>query len=303
MRFRPAASRGGFIGLVALAAIVLVELAAIALIVRGPIGPRSAILGLLALVLVPVIGRLGLWVLGYYRMAYEVSRDGLVVQWGFLRQVIPIQEISRIASGRELVGGLVGIRWPGYMVGQSRVRARDDRIVEALVYATTPVEGHLVIFTSSGVAYVISPADRTAFIEEFKVRRRLGPVQRLTQETVQPWFLKRAIWADRPLLRAVVIAVLLNAILFAATAWRYPELPAELPLQYRFDPEAARSVAGALRPRSAIWMMPRVGLAALGLNVVLAWVIHPRARHAAALLVVGVVVLQIIIGIVLIRVM
>jgi hypothetical protein len=303
MRFRPAASRGGLIGLAALGGTLLVELVLVVLILRGPVGPRSAILGIAALLLAPVVGRLALWVWSYYRMAYEITRDGLIIHWGFLRQVIPILQITRIAGGSDLVGGLVGIRWPGYMVGHSRVRARDDRIVEALVYATTPVDGHLTVFTSSGVAYAISPADRGAFIEEFKVRRRLGPVQRLSQETVQAAFLQRAVWADRPLLRVLVLAVLVNALLFAVTAWRYPDLALELPLQFRFDPVTVRPEAGALRPRSAIWALPRVGLAALGINTVLAWAIHPKARLAAALLVVGALVLQVVIGIVLFRVM
>jgi hypothetical protein len=302
VRFRPARSRGGAIGLAALGVTAAFEAVLVYVIATGPIGPRTAILLVLALLVLPVIARLLYWVFGYYRLAYEVTRDGLIVHWATMRQVIPMQDITRIASDKQFLGGFEGIHWPGYQIGQTRVRSDDDRIVETLVYATAPPEEQLVVFTTANVAYAVSPDDRAAFVEEFKVRRRLGPVQRLNQETVQPALLRRAVWSDRPLLRLLAVAVCLNAMLFAAAAWWYPSLPPNIPLQYRFDPELARSVALPDRGRDIIWTLPGVGLAALGLNAALAFAVHERARVAAMLLVIGAVALHLIIGVALIRV-
>jgi hypothetical protein len=174
--------------------------------------------------------------------------------------------------------------------------------VDVLVYATAPPPDQLVIFTSAPLAYAITPRDQSAFIEEFKVRRRLGPVQSLRHETVRPAPLQRAIWSDIFTLRLLVLAAVLNALLFGLIAWRYPGLPAKLALQFRFD-ALAHPVPAALRPRNVIWTLPAVGLGAIGLNAVLAVIVHPRARLGAALLVVGVVLLQVIIGVALIRIL
>ena len=61
-------------------------------------------------------------------------------------------------------------------------------------------------------------ADPAAFVEEIKVRRRLGSVQRLTQETVRPAYARLSVWSDTLTLRLLLVGLALNLLLFAATA-------------------------------------------------------------------------------------
>jgi hypothetical protein len=93
-----------------------------------------------------------------------------------------------------------------------------------------------------------------------------------------------------------------NALLFAWIAWRYPGLPASLPLRYEYS-NLQGLVAGPARPPSAAWSLPLLGLAALGLNASFALVAHDRARLGAGLLAGAALIMQILIAAALFRVL
>jgi hypothetical protein len=287
-------------GLAVLGGLAVVIAAILAALVKQPIGPWSAVLGLATAALVPLALRLAWWVWGYFSMRYEVTRDGLIIHWAGMRQVVPMDDVRRITSGRPFTGNVQGIRWPGYQIGHAQLEAEPGEVTEALVYVTAPPAGQLLLHTSH-LVYAVSPADPAAFVEEMKVRRRLGTVQRLNQETLRPRFARLSIWSDSLTLKILLGGLLLNALLFAWTAWRHPGLAPELILQYRFDPIQGLQVPQPARAREAIWNLPTMGLAAIALNGLLALVVHSRARLAASLLAIGAVIMQLAIGIALSR--
>jgi hypothetical protein len=183
-------------------------------------------------------------------------------------------------------------------VGHTTIAPTNDTAQAALVFATRPPAEQVLIVTP-GLTYAISPADRGAFVEEFRIRHRLGPVQALSQSADQPAWARRAIWHDRLALRLAALAAGLNLLAFAWLVWRYPGLGNMVPLQLTFDPTAHVAVPAALRPRGAIWSLPLIGLAGMALNSLLAWLIHPRDRVAALLLLAGAVSLELALAFVL----
>jgi hypothetical protein len=282
------------LGLAVEAALVLAARAA-------GLGPGSAVLGLIAVGLVPVVAIVAYWVWGLASLRYAVSRDGIVIHWAASRQVVPMASITHVLAGRPYAAALRGLRWTGHEVGRTVIRDDEDHTHPTLVYATTPPAGQIVVVTPS-IAYAISPADRSAFIEDFKRRRRLGPVQHLDQQTEQARWARLGLWHDPLGLSLLGLGILLCALGFAYIAWYYPALPPELALQYRYDPVVNAEVPGPLQPLSAIWRLPRIGLALLAGNALLALAIHRRARLGALLLIMGAIFVQAALLVVLARV-
>lgn len=300
MDFRARRSAGGGVGLLLFAAACVVAFALAATIrTLGP-GPPAALLFLAAIGTVPLLAWLAYWLWGYFSLSYSLSRDALVIRWAASRQVVPMGAITHLIAGREYAAKLRGLRWPGYEVGRSTVALDDGSGRDTLVYATTPPSGQLLVVTPH-LAYAISPADPAAFVEEFKVRRRLGPVQQPEQETVQPRWAQLTLWRDWLALRLVALAIGLNALAFAWLLWHYPGLPEEVALQYSFNPETGTAVAGPLRDRALAWTLPLMGLTILGTNFSLSALVHARGRVAAILLSIGAVLAQLAIGVVLLR--
>jgi hypothetical protein len=297
MDFAPAPSRGIAVGLALVAAACGAALAlALSALRVGP-GPVAALLAVLVVLLLPVIGRLAVWLWGVVSLRYAVSRDGVVIQWGPTRQVIPMAEITHLLNGRPYAAPLTGLRWPGHEVGRTAIATDDGAPHTALVFATRgPAEQLLVV--TPGLVYAISPADRSAFVAEFTLRSRLGPVQQLTHGTDRRAWAGLSIWRDGLALRLALVALVLNLLAFAWLLWQYPSLPAALPLQLSYDAALQRSVPDAPRPRAWAWLLPLIGLAAIGANGLLAVSIHRRVRLAALLLLAGALLLQLALAVV-----
>jgi hypothetical protein len=70
------------------------------------------------------IGALGAyWTYGCSTLRYSLDRNGLSIHWGFVRQVIPIDSIKRLARGEVIaLGSISGVNWPGYHVGRADIR-------------------------------------------------------------------------------------------------------------------------------------------------------------------------------------
>jgi hypothetical protein len=301
MDFLAAPSRGGLIGtaLVVLMALLPLGLVAAALAV-GP-GPVAAVLLVAAVATLPLVAWLAMWLWGYFSLRYTVSRDGIVIHWGATQQVVPIEDITHLLNGRPYAEALSGLRWPGHEVGRTSVVTDDGQAHPTLVFATRPPEEQLLVVTP-GLAYAISPADRSAFVDEFRIRSRLGPVQRLTQGTDQPAWARLTLWHDGAAMRLLAIGLVLNLLAFAWLVWHYPALPLEVPTQLSFDPARAVAAVAVERPKPTLWLLPAIGLAGLALNGGFAVAVHRRVRLAALLLLLGAVLLELALGVVLVEV-
>jgi hypothetical protein len=297
MDFEPAPSRGGWVGLALLTTVLASQVALAAAMARVGFGPLAALLFVAGVLLVPLAARLAFWLWGWRTMDYHLGRDGVIIRWGPTRQVVPMAEITHVLNGRPYGGRLRGLHWPGHIVGHTVIATEDGATHDTLVFATRPPAEQVLIVTA-GLAYAISPADRAAFVEEFRIRNRLGPVQTLTHSTDQPDWVRRSIWHDSLAVRLAIAGLVLNVIAFAWLIWRIPALAPMVPLQLTFDAVAHAAVPGPLRPRTAVWLLPLIGLAGMVLNGGLAFVVHQRDRVAALLLLSGAVSLQLALGVI-----
>lgn len=301
MDFRASPSRGGWIGLGAVTGLGALAWFLVSWIRRLGPSPRSALLGLLVLLLLILLVLMAYWTWGYFNLRYRLSRDGLAIRWGAGRQIVPMSEILRLSAGRPFIAPVRGLRWPGYVLGRTLIAGEAEGEAQVvLAYATQPPEGQLLVHTRS-LTYAISPEDPAGFIEDFKRRRGLGPVQDLTQHTERPRWASLSIWSDPTALRALLTAFLLNALAFAFIAWQYPELPEQVVVQYQFDAQRGFSYPGSAQPLATVWRLPFISLAGFLLNGALAAGLHPRSRLAANMLLMGSAVVTIALILVLTR--
>lgn len=302
MDWRPAASPGAWIGIALAGGLSagVVALAAAAA-VAWP-GAAAAVLIWAAVGVAPAAALVAYRAWGRLNLRYGVGRDGVIVRWAAQRQVIPIDNITHVLNGRPYASPLKGLRWPGHEVGRTHIAVGDDGsdLRPALVYATVPPEGQLVIVTPS-LAYAISPAERAAFVEEFRVRRRLGAVQLLEQHTEMAAWLRLSVLADPVALRLGLATVLVAILTVTWLTWHYADLPAEVALRYRYSAEAGRMVIASTQARWATWLSVAIGGVVLGANAVLAALLHRRAALAARLLVLGALLVQVVIAVSLLK--
>ncbi len=285
MDFEAAPSAGRLVGGLGLALVLAAEVALLESVRRLGPGPLAAVLALVVMALLIFAAKLAYWLWGLFSLRYRVARDGIAIRWAGTTQVIPMSAVNHILSGRPYATRLQGFHWPGHEVGRTAVATDDGQVRPTLVYATTGAESQLLVVTPD-LAYAISPADRAAFIAEFRTRRRLGPLQALRQETAHAPWLGLSLWQDRLVVRLFGAALGLIALAIAWLLWNYPNLPGQVNLAFRVTNTEAPGWA-ALRSREHLWSMPVLAAGATVLNGVLASAVHRRAPVAALLLAVG----------------
>jgi hypothetical protein len=300
MDFRPAASAGRAIGVALLLVLLCVGALAAALLVRFWPGPPAALLSLFLLAVLVATALSAYWVWGLFSMRYAVSRDGIVVHWAASRHTVPVGDITHILAGRPYAEPLRGLKWPGHEVGRTRLVDEEIGERDLLVIATTPPEQQIVLVTPA-LAYAVSPADRKAFVDEFKLRLRLGALQHLEHHSSHPIADRLPITRDPLDLALAGSALAVNVLAFTWLIWHYPSLPELVALRHVYDTVAGRPDVESLQPLRQAWQLPVIGLAALLVNGSAAAAVHGRARLGAHLLMLGAVLLGIVVFVVLLH--
>lgn len=259
--------------LLVLLAIVII-FAAIGLAGSQPIGPLTFFMVLTIVIALPVIGLIAYQLFGLARSSYTLDRNMLTIDWGPTRQVVPTDAIQRILLGTEIIGSpehFRGWRWPGLMRGQADV----PDVGLTLFYAPAPLKNQLIVITPT-LSYAIAPADPAGFIDSIKARYELGPTQAVAQTAQRPPLFDWPLWRDRWAQGFGALAAVLVLGLFAFVCFRFPDLPARLPLHYSVDGLADRVGAA-----SEVFILPLIGLLALLVNVMFGAVAYSRERMAS----------------------
>ncbi len=254
--------------------LIVVIFAAIGVAGSQPIGPITFFMVLLIVFALPVIGLVAYQLFGLSRSAYALDRNMLTIDWGPIRQVIPTDSIQRILLGTEVAGSIArfrGWRWPGLMHGQAEV----PDVGLTLFYAPASLRNQLIVVTPT-LAYAIAPADPAGFIESIKARYELGPTQAVAQTTQHPPFFDWPLWRDRLAQGFGALSVVMVLGLFALVCFRFPDLPARLPLHY-----SAEGLADRVGSASEVFILPLIGLLALLVNVMFGAVAYTRERMAS----------------------
>jgi len=241
------------------------------------------LLGLVSLLLLG--GAVAYRVAAAFTLSYAVDRNGLYIFWMGNRATVPLQRIESIESGVAASGGLRGaLQTIGYYHGQ--VRLPEGRLAHR--FTTLPLARSLVLHTDND-SYAISPQDADAFVQELEQRRRIGPIQQLSQgvEVGRTFFY--AFWDDRVVRRALLATLLLNLALLGWLMTIYPGLPATLDLRT----DAVGEVA-LLRPRHQVLFLPLAAAVVALLNTGLGLTVYGREPAGARLLQVASAVAQIL---------
>jgi len=289
MYFRPRRCPGVLIGAGLVLFLLALDMGLALLIVQRVPDLVSFLLGLTGLLTLPLLAALGYALYGLLNLTYHVNRNRVLIRWAASEQVIPLERVTCVVEGSELPDSVRwhGVKWPGYAIGRGEVEGWGP----FLSLASERLSHQLMLVTPS-LGYSISPLDREGFLAALKIRRQMGPLESVAQETHHGSLLTWPLWLDRTLWWLTLAGALANAALFAYLCWRYASLPPNLPLH--FDPLGHADRIGT---RSELFRLPLIGLLALLVNGVFCGVLHRRERLAGYLLLGGAIVMQALLGV------
>jgi len=274
-------------GLLFIIGLVVLDIFCLVAMTTRPIGPLTFILVLIILGSIPVLALIGYQLYGLARSGYDVDRNAVTIQWGPVKQIVPVESIQRIMLGAEMEGGVKGFhgwRWPGLMQGQGELPEADLTVF----YASTSLPQQLILVTPS-ISYAISPADAAGFIESIKARYELGPTQAVEQTTEHPAFFDWPLWSDRVAHYLLITGITMCLLLFGLVSLRFPNLPPVLSMHYN-----ALGLSDRTGPATQVFILPFIGLLALGVNTLLGGLFYRREQVASYLLWGGIIVVQVL---------
>lgn len=274
--FETNARRAVTAGLLAIAVLAVGMIIAVAL---AFLLPRSLMTFLL---ITAALGMLAaaIWA-GYHtyvlsNISYALDRNSFVIRWGPVREVVPMGDVQRVIAASDIGQELRLLRppLPDWWIGEGHHPA----LGQITFYSNAPLEQQLVIVTPD-FSYAISPRDTDEFLDAFRVRFQMGPTQTVRAARLMPNLMSWPIWHDRVARLLVLIAIALNALLFAISFARYPALSNQVVLH--FD---ALGIADRFGPRSQVFAPPIIALQLCIVNFFIALGIYWRGERLAAYL-------------------
>ena len=262
--------RIGYIFHIALIAIILL---AVALLfdqaTRAELGLLFLLYLLAALFLAVVLPVLLYRLWAMHTAVYVLQRDGVRLQWGMRIEEIPMNEIEYVRPVEDLVSplGLPALRWPGNLVGQ--VQHPDMNAAEFM--ASQP--GDLVLVGTQRRTFIVSPADRDAFVRDFNMQIELGSLTPVAARSVYPSFLLAEVWASIPARFLLTVGAVLSLALWV---WVAVAVPGRESVSLGFAASRAprEPVAAA-----QLFLLPVVNLLFFSANFVLAMFFFRRSQQ------------------------
>lgn len=279
---QPSTSPGTAFGFTVMAGLVLFDAVIFFLLIQGPITLLSFLWGLLLLASLPLLAVLAYWTSSLSTARYHVVENALLIEWGSLRQVVPLAAIQSLKSGGEAgaVTRFRGLRWPGLMVGRGHLLER-----EAFIFATRPLAEQLLLLTETAV-YAISPVDLENFKDCLEALRTADLNGTADLPDSYLGFLQWPFWDDRQAHLMLAAVGLLNLALFAYLTAVYGRLPAPIPLHFNRLGEVDR-----LATPDRLFVLPLIGLVAWIINGLWGWIFYQQAQKLPAHLLWGTAVI------------
>ncbi|HLF25950.1 MAG TPA: PH domain-containing protein [Anaerolineae bacterium] len=284
MEWHTAKRAGTLFGSALLVALLLFDVGLLLHLRTRPVDLFTFFGGLLIVLSPATLAVVIYWLIGLRRSGYALDRNQLTIVWGPTRHIIPTRLIDQVIPGEEVSGRMrfSGGRWPGLWVGSGDV----PEIGLTLFNATAPLDRQLFIITDLA-AYAISPIDREGFVQALETRKAMGPTQDVLQEFIRPAFFSWPLWSDRLAQGLTLGAGCLCLALFAYVCFKYPDLPSSISLH--FD---AAGIADRFGGPAEAFILPVIGLLALGANTLVGVPLYLRERIPAYLLWGGAILVQ-----------
>jgi len=230
---------------------------------------------LIAAIAVMIAALFAYWTYALSTLWYALDRNGLVIHWGMMSQVVPLGAIERLVPGTSVgVNRVGGVSWLGYHVG----RADIERIGEVLFYSTHQSPDQVLYVMTSERTYAISVEDPAAFAREIQVRQDLGTTTDTTHHVERELPALQGFWADRTGMILAGGAILLGALAWVVVGAQYGSLPETFELYF---PPSSTSPLVELVGRSAVLELPRTASLLLVVNLVLGIALYTWERAAA----------------------
>jgi hypothetical protein len=192
-------------------------------------------------------------VFGLVRARYILSRNALVVEWGWRREVIPMEALGEVEAGAAIDPARKlrprGLVWPGCVTGFAPWGEGDD--VEVLA-ATDSLAG-LVLIEYPGGGLALSPADPAAFVQTLNALRAEGVEDVIEPESRRAGLADWPIWRDRPAAALILLCGLSVVALVGYITLIYPQLPPQLALH--FDAQGQPNRFG---PPAGLFLLPTI---------------------------------------------
>ncbi len=227
------------------------------------------------------------WTYSLATLSYALDRNGLVIQWGPVQQVVPLDAIERLVPGTSVgVPSVHGVSWWGHHVGTARV----ERVGDVLFYSTHQAPEQVLYVVTGQRAYGISVEDAAEFAREVQLRQDLGPTATVSHHVERSAAVLQSFWADRRALWLAGAAIVGVVAVWTQLALRYDSLPAALAIQF---PPSRHDAVIPVTGREALVELPRTATLLLLGNLGLGIVLHAWDRMAGYVLLAAAVAVQV----------
>lgn len=230
-------------------------------------------------------GLYGYWTWSCRSLRYVVDRNALSINWGGTRQIVPLASIERLvpAAGGEHPR-IEGVNWIGHHVGRGEVA----ELGEVLFYSTHRTLSEVLYVQTAAATYAVSVEDPVAFAQVIQANQARGPLFDQRQAVHRWGIAAQTFWHDR---RALLLALALLAGFVCVLLYVleiYPGLSQSVPLRFP-------SLGGIVRvsDKSELLDIPRSAAAFVGLNLVLAVLLHNWERMVAYVLLLTGIAIQV----------
>lgn len=171
---------------------------------------------ILFLILVPILSYRAY---ALHRSRYILDRNGIILQWGWRYETLPMDEVKWISPLEDLDASIKPprIRWPGSVLGQRGLSQSPS--VEFIAANLKQA----VVIAGPDHFYVISPSRVDQFIDTFHRITELGPLNPLVSQASRPTFLITQLWKQKPILILTSIGAALLLILTILTITVIPQ--------------------------------------------------------------------------------
>jgi hypothetical protein len=279
MIYRPPRGLGFAIGLVltlwAAAVGVVVAIAAVSIGIEF----EGFLVGLGSIFFFGLSALFAYWSIACLNVAYIVDRNGLAIQWGPIRQLVPLNQIQKLVPGVSVRKPRIrGLGWWGHHVGQGMIRG----IGHTLFYSTHRSRRELLYVVTPAQSYGICVNEPVLFAREIQNRQAMGAVRSVRQGPVRNALAGQAFWLDRRVHLLIAIGVLLCLALYGYVFWVYPGLNETIRVEFP-------SLGGVVRltDKSELLEIPNTALGILVLDVALALAVHLWQRLLSYVILLG----------------
>ena len=227
------------------------------------------------------------WTWGSSSLTYIVDRNALSIRWGNVRQVIPLANIQRLIPGSDDLDppGIEGVNWPGHHIGSANI----ESLGPVLFYSAHRTMSGVLFVKTPADTYAISVPNAAEFAQLVQENQERGALFDQRQAVHRDGVAAQSFWLDG---QARLLALVLVGAFFVVLGYvldTYAGLDQSVELRF-----PALGGIGRIADKSDLLDIPRSAAAFVGLNLVLAVVLHRWERMVSYVLLLSGVAVQIV---------